>query len=357
MLKGKFHLKVLMLLCLSPMTFILIRQQQKTTPSATEGTAKTSQRQPESFSPSEKLQQPPVRKSSAVLPSKGVGSKPVGEDGGDAGDRAENSSSPSSPSEAFTRATADDRTRQRQPQSISPPEKLQQPPLRKSSAVLPSKGVQSKPVGGDGGDRGKNSSSPSSPSDALRATASLSSSPPSKAFTRPTADDRTRQRQPQSFSPSKKVRQPPLRKSSAALRSKVIDRQSLSQGTHLVIKLSDRRVYVYQKKKLKVSYPIAIGKAGWETPTGNYKVMHMEPDPVWEHPWTGEVILNGPKNPLGPRWIAFWTDGRNSIGFHGTPAEKSVGRAASHGCIRMFNKDIIALYAQVKVGTPVTVKP
>jgi lipoprotein-anchoring transpeptidase ErfK/SrfK len=205
--------------------------------------------------------------------------------------------------------------------------------------------VRSKPVGGDGGDRGKNSSS-----------SSLASSA-SKAKQRPTADDRTRQRQPQSFSASKKVRQRPSRKSSAALRSKGIDRQSLSQGTHLVIKLSDRRVYIYQKKKLKVSYPIAIGKAGWETPTGNYKVMDMQPDPVWEHPWTGEVILNGPKNPLGPRWIAFWTDGRNSIGFHGTPAEKSVGRAASHGCIRMFNKDIIALYAQVKVGTPVTVKP
>lgn len=139
--------------------------------------------------------------------------------------------------------------------------------------------------------------------------------------------------------------------------SEAIDPNTLSNGTHVVIKLSDRRVYIYQNKSLKVSYPIAIGKAGWETPTGNYKVMNKEPSPVWEHPWTGELILEGPKNPLGARWIGFWTDGVNSIGFHGTPAEELVGQAVSHGCVRMRNKDVIALYEQVKLGTPVTVKP
>jgi lipoprotein-anchoring transpeptidase ErfK/SrfK len=124
-----------------------------------------------------------------------------------------------------------------------------------------------------------------------------------------------------------------------------------------VIKLRDRRVYVYKNKKLKVTYPIAVGKAGWETPTGNYKVMDKQRNPVWEEPWTGKVILDGPNNPLGSRWIGFWTDGRNSIGFHGTSAEKLVGQAVSHGCIRMRNRDVVALYEQVKLGTPVTVKP
>jgi len=149
----------------------------------------------------------------------------------------------------------------------------------------------------------------------------------------------------------------PFGKSSTIRSSKPIDPSTLSSGTHLVIKLSDRRVYVYQNKSLKVSYAIAVGKAGWETPTGNYKVMNLEPSPVWEHPWTGEVILEGPENPLGARWIGFWTDGVNSIGFHGTPDEKLVGQAVSHGCVRMRNKDIVALYEQVKLGTPVTVKP
>ncbi|HEY9727345.1 MAG TPA: L,D-transpeptidase [Chroococcales cyanobacterium] len=161
---------------------------------------------------------------------------------------------------------------------------------------------------------------------------------------------------PQGFWPFEQL-QWPLGTTSTNPVSEKIDPKTLSSGTHLVIKLSDRRVYVYQNRKLKASYPVAIGKAGWETPTGNYKVMDMQPHPVWEHPWTGEVILEGPKNPLGARWIAFWTDGHNSIGFHGTPAEQLVGQAVSHGCVRMRNRDIVALYDQVKLGTPVTVRP
>ncbi|AFZ16630.1 L,D-transpeptidase [Allocoleopsis franciscana] len=162
---------------------------------------------------------------------------------------------------------------------------------------------------------------------------------------------------PQSLKPYGKQKPPASKKSSVKRPSQVIDPKSLSKGTHLVIKLGDRRVYVYKNKKLKISYPIGIGKAGWETPTGNYKVMDMQPHPIWEEPWTGKVILEGPDNPLGARWIGFWTDGRNSIGFHGTPAEKLVGQAVSHGCIRMRNRDVVALYEQVKLGTPVTVKP
>ncbi|MGK7902986.1 MAG: L,D-transpeptidase [Hormoscilla sp.] len=125
----------------------------------------------------------------------------------------------------------------------------------------------------------------------------------------------------------------------------------------LMIKLADRRVYVYRGQELKTSYPIAIGRAGWETPTGEFAVRQMLKNPTWEHPLTGEIVPPGPDNPLGNRWIGFWTDGTNAIGFHGTPKEETVGRAASHGCIRMFNEDILALFSLVKVGTPVIVQP
>lgn len=130
-----------------------------------------------------------------------------------------------------------------------------------------------------------------------------------------------------------------------------------TQVLNLVIKLSDRRVYLYRGNELKTSYPVAIGKAGWETPVGSYKVIEMQRDPIWEHPWTGKLVPPGAKNPLGARWIGFWTDGKNFIGFHGTPQEKLVGQAVSHGCVRMRNQDVLALYAQVDIGTPVTVKP
>ncbi len=129
------------------------------------------------------------------------------------------------------------------------------------------------------------------------------------------------------------------------------------QDTHLVIRLRDRRVYVYHKHQLKVSYPIAVGKAGWETPKGIFEVIEMQRNPAWQHPWNGKVIPPGPENPLGARWIGFWTDGKNFIGFHGTPQEHLVGQAVSHGCIRMLNKDVLALYTQVGVGTPVKVEP
>lgn len=133
--------------------------------------------------------------------------------------------------------------------------------------------------------------------------------------------------------------------------------QVTPHSTNLVIKLSDRRVYLYRNNILLASYPIAIGKAGWETPIGNYKVIEMQRDPAWQHPWTGKIIPPGAENPLGARWIGFWTDGKNFIGFHGTPQEQLIGQAVSHGCVRMRNKDILSLYAQVDVGTPVTVTP
>ena len=130
-----------------------------------------------------------------------------------------------------------------------------------------------------------------------------------------------------------------------------------THDTHLIIKLRDRRVYVYRTNKVQASYPIAIGKAGWETPTGNFKVLQMQRDPAWEHPFTGKIIPPGRDNPLGAGWIGFWTDGTNQIGFHGTPNETLVGQAVSHGCVRMRNKDILALFKQVDLGTPVTVQP
>jgi L,D-transpeptidase ErfK/SrfK len=124
---------------------------------------------------------------------------------------------------------------------------------------------------------------------------------------------------------------------------------------HLVISLAERRVYVYDRDEVRASFPVAIGRGGWETPTGKFQVMEKIVDPAWEHPFTGEVAPPGADNPLGSRWIGFWTDGANFIGFHGTPNPESVGTPASHGCIRMFDKDVIALFEMVRVGTPVEV--
>ncbi|MEL7141345.1 MAG: L,D-transpeptidase [Cyanobacteria bacterium J06643_4] len=123
----------------------------------------------------------------------------------------------------------------------------------------------------------------------------------------------------------------------------------------LELRLGERRLLVYSGEMLLASYDVAIGREGWNTPTGEFSVLRKQTNPAWEHPFTGEVVQPGPDNPLGTRWIGFWTDGQNSIGFHGTPDESVIGSAVSHGCVRMRNEDIVALYEQVSVDTVVRV--
>lgn len=135
------------------------------------------------------------------------------------------------------------------------------------------------------------------------------------------------------------------------------DAEPETEAVRLRLDLSDRQVYVYRGDTLEVSYPVAIGRPGWETPTGEFEVFSQVIDPGWTNPITEEVVAPGPNNPLGDRWIAFWTDGVNLIGFHGTPDRDSVGQAASHGCIRMYNEDVRELYEIVALGTPVVVEP
>ncbi|NEP44958.1 MAG: L,D-transpeptidase, partial [Okeania sp. SIO2H7] len=89
-----------------------------------------------------------------------------------------------------------------------------------------------------------------------------------------------------------------------------------TSNVRLVLRLSDRRVYVFDGDEEIASYPVAVGKAGWETPTGNFEVIQTVENPQWQNPWTGEIMPPGPDTALGLRWIGFWSDGENTIGFH-----------------------------------------
>lgn len=131
----------------------------------------------------------------------------------------------------------------------------------------------------------------------------------------------------------------------------------VAEVVRLELRLGERKVYVFKNDQIIASYPVAIGRAGWETPTGNFAVRDMIENPGWENFRTGEVMPPGEDNPLGVRWISFWTDGVNEIGFHGTPNEELIGQAVSHGCVRMRNQDVMALFNKVAIGTPVVVKP
>ncbi|MGD1902802.1 MAG: L,D-transpeptidase [Geitlerinemataceae cyanobacterium] len=128
--------------------------------------------------------------------------------------------------------------------------------------------------------------------------------------------------------------------------------------TRVQLDLSDRKLYVYADDDSPIAtYDVAIGKEGWETPVGEFSVTHMALDPIWENPWTGELIYPGPNNPMGRAVIVFHTVGDAMIAFHGTPNEELIGEAVSHGCVRMRNEDILAMYEIVRFGTAVSVVP
>ncbi|HZG41248.1 MAG TPA: L,D-transpeptidase [Nodosilinea sp.] len=129
-----------------------------------------------------------------------------------------------------------------------------------------------------------------------------------------------------------------------------------TETIRLVIHLSRHEVLVHQGEKTIKRYPIGVGRAGWETPVGTFQVQQMRENPIWISPFTGERILGGDaRNPLGTRWIGFWTDGNNWIGFHGTRNPATIGKNASHGCIHMNTADLEELYRQVNFDTSVTV--
>lgn len=136
-----------------------------------------------------------------------------------------------------------------------------------------------------------------------------------------------------------------------------IPQEPITEEIHLVVKLGAKRVHVYEGNNLVQSYPIAVGKRGYETPQGSFNIFSKEVDPIFKNYKTGRTIPPGNNNPLGSRWIGVWTDGKTQIGFHGTNRPQSIGKAVSHGCIRMHNKDVMALYEKVKLGTLVKIEP
>ena len=114
------------------------------------------------------------------------------------------------------------------------------------------------------------------------------------------------------------------------------------------------RLRLFKRLKLVKSYPIALGKAGQETPAGLYSIQNKAVNPTWNVPtsdWAGElagrVIPPGPDNPLKARWLGVY----DGVGVHGTAERGSIGTNASRGCIRMLVEDVIELYERVPVGS------
>jgi lipoprotein-anchoring transpeptidase ErfK/SrfK len=131
---------------------------------------------------------------------------------------------------------------------------------------------------------------------------------------------------------------------------------SAQYPTVITIDRSTFQLRLWKHLQLVKTYTIAVGMAGLQTPAGLYHVQDKEVDPSWHVPnsaWAGslagQTIPPGPADPLKARWMGIY----NGAGIHGTDDLASLGSAASHGCIRMSVPDVIELYGQTPLGSPV----
>ena len=123
----------------------------------------------------------------------------------------------------------------------------------------------------------------------------------------------------------------------------------------LTVSRATKELRFYRDLQLQRSYRIAVGRAGFETPTGLYHIQNKAVNVAWQVPeWggklAGQTIPGGaPNNPLKARWLGIY----DGAGIHGTDDVDSLGTSASHGCIRMAIPEVIELYDQVPVQTPI----
>jgi len=117
----------------------------------------------------------------------------------------------------------------------------------------------------------------------------------------------------------------------------------------IFIDLSNHSITLVRGGNIIKQYPCATGIEN-PTPTGEYTITVKLVHPTWY--WQGKAIPPGPENGLGTRFLGI---SKKGYGIHGTNEPESIGRNASHGCIRMNNADVEELYELVNVGDKVLI--
>ena len=119
-------------------------------------------------------------------------------------------------------------------------------------------------------------------------------------------------------------------------------------GRRIVVSIADRKLAVMEAGRVLRVFPTAVGAPKSPSPAGAYKIAVRIPDPTWYG--KGRIVPPGKSNPLGTRWLGLSVKG---YGIHGTNNPASIGHNASHGCIRMRNRDVEQLFDMVSVGDSV----
>ncbi len=127
---------------------------------------------------------------------------------------------------------------------------------------------------------------------------------------------------------------------SGALRQRVV-----------LVSLVDRKLAVIDNGNVIATFQVAVGADLSPSPAGEFTIVSRVANPTYYH--RGTVIPTGKDNPVGTRWIGLSLKG---YGIHGTNAPRSIGRAASHGCIRLRNRDMERLFTLLKIGDAVQIR-
>lgn len=119
----------------------------------------------------------------------------------------------------------------------------------------------------------------------------------------------------------------------------------------IIVSIPDRKLALIEDGEVKKVYPVAVGKETTPSPAGEFEIVNRLENPTYYHP--GTVTGPGAANPLGTRWIGL---NQKGYGIHGTNAPRSIGKAVSHGCVRMAKRDLEELFKIVKVGDKVEIR-
>lgn len=150
--------------------------------------------------------------------------------------------------------------------------------------------------------------------------------------------------------------------------ARIVDFASSEKSGTIIISTGERALYRVMGGGKAKRYLVAVGKEGFSW-SGTAKVGRKAVNPSWTPPaemiertpkfakWAGGMPGGIPENPLGVRAIYLYKGGRDTLfRIHGTNAPGSIGTAASSGCIRMLNSEVIDLYNMTRNGTKVIVR-
>jgi lipoprotein-anchoring transpeptidase ErfK/SrfK len=116
----------------------------------------------------------------------------------------------------------------------------------------------------------------------------------------------------------------------------------------VVVSIPDRKLAVMEAGRVVKIFSTAVGAPESPSPSGTFQIVNSISDPTWYT--KGKIVGPGPSNPLGPHWLGLNLKG---YGIHGTSNPDSIGKNASHGCIRLRNSDIRELAKMVNIGDQV----